>query len=220
MSTSATNLKTYFETGDKPTASEFGELVDGNLNLNDGGTVVGATTFSALTKLTGNTGLEAGTGMTGIETYKSWVEHYGTIIKTSIFVDLTGAVSAGGLLDIIGVGAGTANCHIGQYTTAIMGTMFGGKMTCLETPATGEVDLDLYSATVATGAEDAVITGLVETKIVEAAGAWIGTGITTTTAGFVGVPTANDYLYLVKGATTSTGTYTTGKFLIEMWGTA
>ena len=50
--TSATTLKTYFETGDKPTATEFGELIDGNLNLNDGGTVAGATTFTLAPTLT------------------------------------------------------------------------------------------------------------------------------------------------------------------------
>ena len=192
----------------------FDNVLDSYLNLADGGTVAGKA------KLTGNTGLIVGSGMSGIETYQSWTEHFGGVIKTSILVDLTGALSAGGLLDIIGVGAASANCNIGQYTTAIMGTLFAGKMTCLETCTTGETDVDLYSATVATGAENAVVTDLTETALVTAAGAWIGTGITTTTSGFVGMPTANDYFYLVKGGTNNTGTYDAGKFLIEMWGTA
>ena len=41
-----TVLKTYFNTGDKPTENNFVDLIDSNLNLTDGGTVEGATTFS------------------------------------------------------------------------------------------------------------------------------------------------------------------------------
>ena len=46
MPSSATTLKSYFETGDKPTAAQFAELIDGNLNLNDGGTVTGNVTLN------------------------------------------------------------------------------------------------------------------------------------------------------------------------------
>jgi hypothetical protein len=42
----ATTLKTYFNTGDQPTEAQFGDLIDSNLNLTDGGTVAGATTFT------------------------------------------------------------------------------------------------------------------------------------------------------------------------------
>jgi len=48
--TSATDLKKYFETGDKPTSTQFAELIDGNLNLNDGGTVAGVTTMTGALK--------------------------------------------------------------------------------------------------------------------------------------------------------------------------
>ena len=48
MPTGATALKAYFETGDTPSSTEFGELIDGNLNLNDGGTVVGATNHTGI----------------------------------------------------------------------------------------------------------------------------------------------------------------------------
>tara|TARA_R110002153_G_scaffold195138_1_gene348538 strand:+ start:36 stop:917 length:882 start_codon:yes stop_codon:yes gene_type:complete len=39
-------LKSYFNTGDNPTEAEFIDLIDSGLNLTDGGTVAGATTFS------------------------------------------------------------------------------------------------------------------------------------------------------------------------------
>tara|TARA_R110001583_G_scaffold1317_1_gene10822 strand:+ start:10598 stop:12961 length:2364 start_codon:yes stop_codon:yes gene_type:complete len=46
MPTNKTNLKNYFQKGDKPSALQFAELIDGNLNLEDGGTVVGQTNFT------------------------------------------------------------------------------------------------------------------------------------------------------------------------------
>ena len=46
MPTNRTNLKNYFGKGDKPTSLQFGELIDGNLNLEDGGTVAGQTNFT------------------------------------------------------------------------------------------------------------------------------------------------------------------------------
>ena len=36
-----TTLKTYFNTGDQPTEAQFGDLIDSNLNLTDGGDVAG-----------------------------------------------------------------------------------------------------------------------------------------------------------------------------------
>jgi len=41
-----TVLKTYFNTGDKPTETQFASLIDSNLNLNDGGDVSGSVTIN------------------------------------------------------------------------------------------------------------------------------------------------------------------------------
>ena len=41
-----TTLKTYFNTGDKPTQQNFFDLLESYLNVTDGGTVAAATTFS------------------------------------------------------------------------------------------------------------------------------------------------------------------------------
>ena len=51
MSTGATALKAYFVAGAEPTATQFAELIDGNLNLNDGGTVAGAAKFTGAVNL-------------------------------------------------------------------------------------------------------------------------------------------------------------------------
>ena len=47
-------LKGHFNTGDKPTEAQFANLIDSGLNLTDGGTVVGATTFSTHITASGN----------------------------------------------------------------------------------------------------------------------------------------------------------------------
>ena len=86
-------------------------------------------------------------------------------------------------------------------------------MTCLEAPAGGSTDIDFYSATVSTGAQDGDVTALTETILVTSGGAWTSGA----SKGMTTVPPANDYLYIVNGAA-SAGTYTAGKFLIELFG--
>ena len=39
---SKTTLKTYFNTGDKPTETQFASLIDSNLNETDGGSITGS----------------------------------------------------------------------------------------------------------------------------------------------------------------------------------
>ena len=109
---------------------------------------------TAVTALTAGTGITGGTGTV----YKSDVQKLGDIFHTRILIDLTGLASSGSG-DIIGKAA-TANSHIGQITAAINGTVLGGKLTCLEAPAGGDPDINLWYADEATGTEDAAITGL------------------------------------------------------------
>ncbi|MEY4762376.1 MAG: hypothetical protein RLZZ200_2232 [Pseudomonadota bacterium] len=157
---------------------------------------------------------EAGAGITGGTgtVYKSSVSEFGGIIKTSIIIDLTGLGSSTTDLDIIGQGASPA--HLGQITAARNGTILWGTMTCLEVPATGADDIDLYAATESTGVFDAGIATLVETALVTAGGAW--------TAGlqkiFSADVAADKYLYLTGGEAGTVGTYTAGKFLLELYG--
>lgn len=158
--------------------------------------------------------VEAGSGILGIaETYKAGVTRMGPIVYTAIMIDLTG-LNSSAAADIIGDN-GEANCHIGKITTARNGTLFAGRMSCLETPAGGEPDIDLYSATESTGAEDAAITGLTETALLDAGADW--TGLLAPKA-LTALPAANEYLYLVGSGTGTDATYTAGKFLIELWG--
>jgi len=172
-------------------------------NFNTGGSVVNQAAS-----------LTAGAGVSAAETYNAKVSREGNLAITRIVVDLTGLAASTTDLDIIGNPAGATSAHFGQITSAINGVIFGGQMTCLELPAAAVTDIDLYSATVSTGAQDGGIAALVETALVTAAAAWTNGMV----KGLTGVPPANDYLYIVGGAAGVTGTYTGGKFLIELFG--
>ena len=97
MSTTRADLVNYFQTGDKPSAAEFAELVNGNLN--DGGTVVGATSFTGVTTLSGTAGVKgaeaviyASSGVvTSGDTYNSGAM---TVPAGSIITDMGVVVTA------------------------------------------------------------------------------------------------------------------------------
>ncbi len=171
-------------------------------------------TAAELNKLKDSTAVMTdGAGISAAEMYAAGVFKNGDITVTRIVVDLTGLVGSATDLDIIGNTGGAASAHFGQVTVALNGTMTAGRVTCLEVPAGGSTDIDFYSATVSTGAQDVDVTTLTETVLVTSGGAWTSgqsKGMTT-------VPPANDYLYIVNGAA-SGGTFTAGKFLIELYG--
>jgi hypothetical protein len=158
--------------------------------------------------------MAAGSGFAGAGTfYKSSVTRDGDMIKTTILIDLTDAKSSTDNLDIIGTHA-TNPAHIGRITDVLNGLILAGRMTCLELPAGGVTDIDLYSASEGTGAFDGGIAALAETALVTAGAAWAN----GTVKGLIATPVDSAYLYLTGGAAGTPGTYTAGKFLIELWG--
>ena len=170
----------------------------------------GAATLGTSSAMTPGVGITGGTGTV----YRSWTRYVGpNTIRTFILMDLTGLNSGGTAGDIIGTnGAGVA--HLGQVTTAINGLVYFGQMTCIETPAGGDTDFDIFAATVATGVEDTAISGLTgQTQLLNAGVQAKGTRTT-----FTAWPAANAYLYLV-GQGTSNAIYTAGQVLIELEGT-
>ena len=179
------------------------------------------TTTGAITVISGDKWAVEATGSAGIEgtaavyvtqvnRLKSDTDTNVNIVKSTIMIDLTGLKDGGTAGDIIGKdGSGVA--FIGQVTTANQGTVFGVTMTCLETPAGGSTDIDLFSATEGTGVNDTAITALTETQIINAGAASAGTVV----AG--GDIAADQYLYLVSQGT-GDATYTAGRFLIEVVG--
>ena len=174
------------------------------------GASVTPTSLGSTTSMTAGTGITTGTGTV----YQSRVTQIGNIIKTDIFVDLTGLNSGGTDGDIIGVNA-TANSHFGQWTTAVNGTYFRGQMSCAELVAGGEPDIDVYSATLATGTEDVAISGITGQVVLLAAAADWTQGMTKP---FTGILAPDKYLYLVASGGATDATYTAGMFVLEFWG--
>lgn len=161
-----------------------------------------------------------GTGITGAT---------GEVVKWSVQKDpVSGVIYTRGLIDVTGLASvatdndiiafGTTNPgYLAQIKAAVNGTIVAGKMTLLEAPATGEVDIDLWSADEATGKGSDLITGLTgEVAVFTAAGDWGTIREVTMTA----PPGADQYLYLTVGtsSTPTAGTYTAGIFLVEFWG--
>lgn len=215
----------FFKTGVAGTVAEYknyGSATSCDFNLVDGGLDLSTLTATAteLNYLDADAAanvLTQGTGVNGSEgPYIGSIRRDGSIIVTAIFANLDDLVGSATDLDIIGESA-TANCHWGQITLAKSGTIFGGRVTCLEVPTGGSADIDFYSSDVATGTQDVIITDAAlgtETALVTAGGAWTAAAPVKT---MTGLPTANDYIYIVNGAA-SGGTFTAGKFLIELFG--
>ena len=183
--------------------------IDSSGNISGGGTlsVTGRSTLTGNTiATTAGTGITTGTGTV----YEAGVIKIGEVFHTTILIDLTGLASSGSG-DIIGKDS-TANSHIGQITAAVNGTVLGGKLTCLEAPAGGDPDINLWYADEATGTEDAAVTGLTnQVQICDSGDLALNSVVSLATVA------ADKYLYMATGAATNAD-YTAGKLLIEFWG--
>ena len=183
--------------------------IDSSGNVSAGGTlsVTGRSTLTGNTiATTAGTGITTGTGTV----YEAGVIKIGEVFHTTILIDLTGLASSGSG-DIIGKDS-TANSHIGQITAAVNGTVLGGKLTCLEAPAGGDPDINLWYADEATGTEDAAVTGLTnQVQVCDSGDLALNSVVSLATVA------ADKYLYMATGASTNAD-YTAGKLLIEFWG--
>ncbi len=198
MSLWSRNFKSHLVHGlaNQGAATEFLNIFDGTGILSTPATTAGA-------------GATSGSGTI----FKNAIYRLGGIYYTQILIDLTGLGSSTTDLDIIGVG--TSAAYIAKLTAAESGgTILTISMQCLELPAGGVTDIDLYSATEGTGKFDDAVTGLTETALLTAGGAWAnGTTKAATVA-----PLSTEYLYLTCGAAGVPGTYSAGKFLITIAG--
>ena len=217
MGTTTFNGTVRSETGfSQITKNSTTGVITENTTIDSSGntSVAGTLGVTGRSTLTGNTiATTAGTGITtGTGTvYAASVIKTGGIFHTKILIDLTGLASSGSG-DIIGKAA-TANSHIGQITAAVNGTVLGGKLTCLEAPAGGDPDINLWYADEATGTEDAAITGLTnQVQMCDSGDLALNSVISIPTP-----PAADKYIYMVTGAATNAD-YTAGKLLIEFFG--
>ena len=166
-------------------------------------------TISTLLAPSGGITLGTGTICDGTFTNSDGVK------SATIILDLTGLNDGGTAGDIIGststsIDSTKQPAFIAQLPVAF--TVLGGRMTCLEAPAGGGTDIDLFSATEGTGVQDSAITALTETQIVNGGVQALGT-----VSYFIADPAAQSYLYMVSQGT-GAATYTAGRFLIEIFG--
>jgi hypothetical protein len=197
-------------------ASGVNQTGGGNLTVPGNLAVTGTSTLTGAVSMAGNTlATGAGAGITdGTGTiYKNSVLKNGGIFCTQVMIDLTGVASSTTDLDIIGTG--TSAAYIAKLTAAECGTtILAVSMQCLEAPAGGIADIDLYSATEGTGKFDDGVAGLTETALITAGGSWTN-GLTK---GATVAPLSTEYIYLTGGAAGTAATYTAGKFLITIYG--
>lgn len=156
-------------------------------------------------------GITGGTGTV----YQSTCTKMGNVITTHIYIDLTGLSSKNTDLDIIGTGTDPA--HLGRLLQADVGYLVSGSVTCIETPAGGDPNIAFYYADEATGAFDALISGLTSTICYDPNGDWAA----GTVAAMANMPdnAVGEYLYAVQGDLTGTAAvYTAGIFLLEFIG--
>jgi hypothetical protein len=216
----ATEFFNTYNVTTKGTAEASKALV---LDSSKGISTITSATITTLTATTANisafnsAGLATGTGAgftDGVGAIaKNAVSKTGNIFKVEVLLDLTGTASSTTDLDIIG--SGTNPAYIAKLTAAEVGaTVLTVSMQCLEAPAGGVTDIDLYSATEGTGKFDDAVSGLTETALITAGGAWTN----GTTKAAVTAPLATEYIYLTCGAGGTAATYTAGKFLITFLG--
>jgi hypothetical protein len=163
-----------------------------------------------LSDMTEGAGITAGT----LTICQHSVTKVGGLYNTNIRVDLTGLDSSGTADDIIGDVAGGA-AHIGQITAAKNGTIVYSTITVLETPATGDTDINISTSTAASGAFDADVTALAGYAQLLNGGTWSAAAATQIL--LTAIPAANSYIYLSQGGTTN-NEYSAGIFMLELWG--
>jgi hypothetical protein len=103
-----------------------------------------------------------------------------------------------------------------RFQESISGGLFQGWVTCLETPATGVADIDMYSAVEATGKFDEAVSGLTETILRTNGGLW--SGDVNAKIPLTALPADGEYIYLTCGAAGTPETYSAGQFVFEFWG--
>lgn len=155
-----------------------------------------------------------GSGFDGAE-YEHWITFgkLNTAYVNQFNTDITDLVSSATTAYIIGESS-AANCHFGQVTAGLFGTLFMVKVECLEAPAGGNADIDFYSSEVGTGTQGndaALLSGA--TKLLDNGGNWAVGDVKI----FADNPSDAHYMYMTSGSA-SGGTYTAGKFLITFYG--
>ena len=143
------------------------------------------------------------------KTYR-WIDK--GVIITQIKFDLTGLASVATANDVIGLAAGGV-AYIGRNVVATNGVIFKVELSCLETPTTGDNDVNVVANSSAVLAYD----GAGGTTYLSNSGdLLVGQTIQNLVPGL----TANDYYYITAGTGDTAGTYDAGMYVLTTYGHA
>lgn len=134
------------------------------------------------------------------------------VIITQIKIDLTGLYDGGSVNDGIGL-ATTDYCYIGQNVVATNGLIYKAELSCIETPAGGDPNINVVENTDGEIAGDAAV----GTDYVTGDGGDLSAGETIQKVD--PAATADDFYYL-QIATSTGATYTAGQLIFTTWGHA
>jgi len=215
-----TQLKQYFETGDKPTQAQFADLIESNVNLTDATTVTGDLEISSsLLQVSASSFTTRGAGAATGSNFHCKLAHLNGETVTTILVDLEGMKSKNDTDDVIGI-AGTNSASLMKWDTDKHGILFRVELACLETPAGGEPDIDVRASQIGGATYDTDGSGF--TLLVSGGGDFaVGRSINQNSDNGLHQQTqlANgDHIYLTAGSNGADAVYTAGKFLIKFFG--
>ena len=179
-------------------------------------TITGALTTSDATiqNIGGSTGFGGGFVSDNDSKVPSVTNINGRII-TKLYIDLAGNASTTDNLDIIGDGT-TADGSIYKHVNSINGLAVEVQMHCVEDPATGADDIDLYISADGAAAAGSLVTDLTEAALITSGGAWEAGLAAQATFGVEDLDGA--FFYLTCGEAGTAGEYSTGKFIITIIG--
>ena len=177
------------------------------------------TETGGITGTSGGTTLSTsyGAGMISTEIVPQYTRaKIGRDIVTTVLVDLTGLANKSDDGDIIGLAAGGA-AYFFKYVAAETGIIHKIEMSCLELPTASSnvgLDIDLFASSAATRAYDFDMSS--GTQVIDAT---VDMVLGDTLQNLADHGAANDYYYLVTGAThTGDSTHTAGKLMIKFYG--
>jgi hypothetical protein len=184
-------------------------LTEGAQTINGAKTVTDLSSFATAVEAAEHGAGAIGTSSFGAPKTYRWIEN-GVIVTQTKF-DLTGLASGGTANDIVGLAAGGA-AYIGRNVVATNGVIFKMELSCLETPVTGDGDIDIIADTSAALIGDGTYTGAIKIN-----GGTLVIG--QTVQNLVPAVDANFYFYIAAvGA--GGGTYTAGMFVLTTYGHA
>lgn len=141
---------------------------------------------------------------------RRWTDR-GVIVTQTTF-DLTGLASVATANDVIGLTAGGA-AYIGRNVVATNGVIFKVELSCLETPLTGDNDVNVVANASATLVKDDAGG---TTYLSNSGDLLVGQTIQNLLPGL----TEGDYYYLTAGTGDTAGTYTAGMYVLTTYGHA